>query len=315
MIRYHINSQGVPAVCKARPGNCPFGGEESHYNSLEEAQVAANKLAEEKYGIMPGMPKEYVENTDIKEYGILSEYSKLSSETSDNPEDYVDYPRNEFGLIDDESKFEGIKIYYLSNKYNISSEWVNRFLEHKYFDEFVSHYASDVKKDKLFDDQADLYNKTQKLWKDLHYENSSFLIKKLDEQEAVDIVRENMRMNDINGWFREFNSDYKPRIENQIIINPDLRSASLNIAHRVFQESTGKVVPFDVFVNSEIEVYRGGNFDFIENDVFISYSFDRKIAEKFAKGGRVESRLVKIKDTLGSLQTTGEAELMVRNRI
>lgn len=51
MAKYHINSQGVPAVCRARAGNCPFGGNEQHFSNVEEAQDFADKMNEDKYGI------------------------------------------------------------------------------------------------------------------------------------------------------------------------------------------------------------------------------------------------------------------------
>lgn len=64
MSKFHINAKGVPAPCKATKGNCPFGGEDSHYNSQEEAQTAIDQINKEAHGIMPGMktrPKEEIE--------------------------------------------------------------------------------------------------------------------------------------------------------------------------------------------------------------------------------------------------------------
>ena len=43
MPRFHI-SNGVPSRCKAKPGNCPLGGE--HYETLDEASRAAEDAAE-----------------------------------------------------------------------------------------------------------------------------------------------------------------------------------------------------------------------------------------------------------------------------
>ena len=45
MARYHINKNGVPSVCKAKPGNCPYGGQdgnENHFSNIEDAQKAAD---------------------------------------------------------------------------------------------------------------------------------------------------------------------------------------------------------------------------------------------------------------------------------
>ena len=55
MAKFHINKHGVPAPCKAKKGNCPYGGEDSHYKSQEEAQIAIDQTNEEKYGITPEM--------------------------------------------------------------------------------------------------------------------------------------------------------------------------------------------------------------------------------------------------------------------
>ena len=52
MTKFHISKHGMPAPCKAEKGNCPYGGEESHFNSLEEAQEFIDKRNEERYGLL-----------------------------------------------------------------------------------------------------------------------------------------------------------------------------------------------------------------------------------------------------------------------
>lgn len=52
MSKFHINKNGVPAPCKAKEGNCPLGGSESHFTTKEEAQVFLDKQAREKYGLL-----------------------------------------------------------------------------------------------------------------------------------------------------------------------------------------------------------------------------------------------------------------------
>lgn len=55
MSKYHINSQGVPALCRAAKGNCPFGGEtgdKGHFDKKEDAQKYADKLNESEFGIV-----------------------------------------------------------------------------------------------------------------------------------------------------------------------------------------------------------------------------------------------------------------------
>ena len=53
MTKFHINKHGVPAPCKAKDGNCPLGGDETHFTSEKEAQSYIDKKNEEDYKLMP----------------------------------------------------------------------------------------------------------------------------------------------------------------------------------------------------------------------------------------------------------------------
>ena len=46
MAKYHIKRNGTPGVCNAQEGNCPLGDVKQHYNSLEEANNAADLVNE-----------------------------------------------------------------------------------------------------------------------------------------------------------------------------------------------------------------------------------------------------------------------------
>lgn len=61
--KFHINKHGVPAPCKAKEGNCPLGGSDTHYDTPEEAQVAADKANEAKHGLLPGVENHSYEMT------------------------------------------------------------------------------------------------------------------------------------------------------------------------------------------------------------------------------------------------------------
>lgn len=52
MGKFHINKQGIPAPCKAKKGNCPLGGEASHFDSQEEAQEYINNKSQEEFGLL-----------------------------------------------------------------------------------------------------------------------------------------------------------------------------------------------------------------------------------------------------------------------
>lgn len=57
MVKYHISKQGIPAVCKAKKGNCPLGGEEQHFETKEDAQAYSDKKNQEKFAILPELKK------------------------------------------------------------------------------------------------------------------------------------------------------------------------------------------------------------------------------------------------------------------
>lgn len=46
--KFHINEDGNPGLCKAKPGNCPFGNELSHYSTAIEARSAFEKFMKDK---------------------------------------------------------------------------------------------------------------------------------------------------------------------------------------------------------------------------------------------------------------------------
>lgn len=257
LAKFHINKDGVPAPCKAQPGNCPLGNDNQHFETEKEAQVHADNSSANKYGVLPEM----------------------------------------------------------KNNDELSDEWKQKFLSNKNFDTFVRENAREIVSDNIFEGSGDLQKASLEKWKELHYENSLSSLREISNEESINTVRENVDSSELNGWFREYNSDYKPKIEQSLITNPEVRNASLNIAHSVYKDKTGEDISYNDFLEKDVVVYRGGNSNMIDNDVFISYSFDKRIAERFAseqKGSEVHSLNIKIKDTLGSLQTTGEAEVMVR---
>ena len=66
MAKYHINKNGIPAICKAKDGNCPLGGEGEHFDSEEEAQVEADRRGENEFGIIDGV-KQSEEKKETRE--------------------------------------------------------------------------------------------------------------------------------------------------------------------------------------------------------------------------------------------------------
>ena len=44
--KFHVNNAGRVMPCSAQSGNCPFGGDDQHFDNFEEAQLAADKKNE-----------------------------------------------------------------------------------------------------------------------------------------------------------------------------------------------------------------------------------------------------------------------------
>lgn len=52
MGKFHINKNGVPAPCRAKSGNCPLGGDETHFNNQEEAQEYIDNKSQGEFGLL-----------------------------------------------------------------------------------------------------------------------------------------------------------------------------------------------------------------------------------------------------------------------
>ena len=48
MTRFHIKRDGTPGVCRAKKA-CPLGGEDKHYETRADAEVASQQILESKY--------------------------------------------------------------------------------------------------------------------------------------------------------------------------------------------------------------------------------------------------------------------------
>ena len=173
-----------------------------------------------------------------------------------------------------------------------------------HFGSFVSEYL-----DKFLGQDFDrgIY---EDLWKEARQQFYKFEPVELTKEDAINIIREKIPDNLLEGWFRKGDSEYKPLLEQAVMSDDEIRNAALNIMWSNFKEFSGKDIGFKEFLNSEIPMYRGKNSEnYTEYDDLLSFSFDPKIAEKFGK--YVLETLIKPIETIGSLQTTGEAEALV----
>lgn len=82
MSKFHINDMGNPGPCSAAQGNCPFGGEEEHYNTINQAREAFERSKTEQ---MFSSLKRSSENQDLYSKTTLpvKELSRLAKESTD----------------------------------------------------------------------------------------------------------------------------------------------------------------------------------------------------------------------------------------
>ena len=132
-------------------------------------------------------------------------------------------------------------------------------------------------------------------------------------EDAIATVNENISASAMHGWFVEADSDYKEKIETAVLGNNDVRNAGLVIAYHNYKDMTGSNLSFDDYVKKPLTLYRGDRGQqTVAGDVFKSYTTDKAVAESF--GGNISKISVRPIDTLGSYQTTGEAEYLVPRR-
>ena len=149
------------------------------------------------------------------------------------------------------------------------------------------------------------------LWRSANYNREDFQPVKMAMEDAVDVIRDKVPASILKGRFTDYDSDYKPKLENIALTNKDVRNAALNIAWDNYKQFSGKDIGFDEFLHSNIPVYRGKNQEnYTDNDKVLSFTFDRSVAESFGK--HVLETVIRPIDTIGSYQTTAEGEVMVR---
>lgn len=87
MSKFHINKHGVPVPCKAKEGNCPLGGQETHFSSQEEAQAYIDKKCEQEHGLLPDVEVQQTPEQKIAFDKKLNEFEEKMSAISYSAED------------------------------------------------------------------------------------------------------------------------------------------------------------------------------------------------------------------------------------
>lgn len=133
-------------------------------------------------------------------------------------------------------------------------------------------------------------------------------------RDAIKAVEEGISERHRSGWLRNEDRGYKKFIAAGIRDNPKVHNATLNLMHQQYQEESGQKIAFEKFLDTPLELYRAGGAP--DTEEFVSYSMDKKIAEKFAEKYRVDTMSITLKprDTFGMINTMSEAEVLVPSR-
>ena len=201
-------------------------------------------------------------------------------------------------------------------------------------DEFIHE---NLKQLKAVHDQAqkegrDGMQAVEDVWRDVRTQEELKHIHDMPIEDAINTVRASIPPNVHEGWFRSADSEYKPRLVNNILANPGTLNAGLAIGYynyryqfERFSEYENRWIPhegvdqskklsFQQWLTTPQTMYRGTHGQqTYKSDVFSAYTPSRRVAEKFATGdnAKIEEIQVRPIDTWGSYQTTTEEEYLV----
>lgn len=214
--------------------------------------------------------------------------------------DKIDSTKPSSSVIDAHRK-ENAELDEKTKKYNELIAKAAQYNDFKTFEKDNLHAMIDV--------GVDSHEESKEIWKAGRY--ASFKPTEMNLEDAVDIIRNKIPENILDGWFRNADSGYKDKLEELALSDEEIRNAALNIMFSNYKGATGSNISFDEFIKSEIPVYRGKNSEkYVKGDEILSFSFDEKMAEKFGK--HILQTVMKPIDTIGSYQTTAESEVFLR---
>ena len=143
-------------------------------------------------------------------------------------------------------------------------------------------------------------------------------VKLLSIEESQAIIDQ---MQGLYQWFANEDSSVKPKIMRQVLEMENALSATLSMAYHNYlyekwndANKGNKPLSFRTWLRTPMNMFRGGNKSFVDDDKFISYSASKAIAEKFdSLGGHKGVNNIRMKpiDTFGQFSQNGEYEFLI----
>lgn len=190
---------------------------------------------------------------------------------------------------------------------------LNNYKDAKTYDEFVDTNF-DVLKENVdsFGRTPNGGNEMEQIWRVKRSNVLARNAKELSREDAVNVIRNNIKESHLAGWFRNGDSSYKPLVVEQVLNNDETLNAAWSLMYYHYKDITGSDISFKEFLDTPITLYRGNKgVGKVKDDIFTAFSLRENMAKYHAKNRPVNALEVRPRDTWGSFQTTNEAEVLV----
>lgn len=131
---YHINGKGVPSVCQAKMGKCPYGNKSKHFDNKEDAQAEANRTNEKEHGLLPEMNtakpkinhgnKQYIKAVSMREKNYVRERKYYLKNEVDGSDTYIERCKSCKRL--ENYKPEDVQTYHFKEERNYKEEGLEK---------------------------------------------------------------------------------------------------------------------------------------------------------------------------------------------
>ena len=214
-------------------------------------------------------------------------------------------------IIDDEANPRAI-IEEVSEATAKANNWMDSLADSETYDDFVKQNAKNTD---LKAHMKETGKAPKEIWRDARIERGKQNLRRISDEEADRILYEKIPENEIQGWFNDANSGYKPRILERMAESPDTVNASLNVAYKNYLDSNPKnALPFDEWLDTPQTLYRGVRSQTkTADDIFSAFTpYKEEVAKKFAgKTGSIEEISITPRETYGSVMHNLESEFLV----
>lgn len=120
--KFHINSQGNIAKCNAKVQACPFGGSNSHFSTIEEAEDFRNKKYEEQFHIIP-----FIRRSGVKTEEEAEEFAEIIREDVHKRVSINNWRESEHGLKDFTDSIDLHYVLYATNQLRLQDDVSRKF--------------------------------------------------------------------------------------------------------------------------------------------------------------------------------------------